>query len=158
MIKILAVGKIKEKAMQQLLSEYLKRLQPYVKIEIMEVADEQAPQTNSDAQNEIVKLKEGERVLARIREQDYVILLDLAGKMMSSEQLAAKFEQLQTYQSCDITFVIGGSLGLSTNLMQRANFRLKISDMTFPHQIVRLLLVEQIYRSYKINAHEPYHK
>lgn len=158
MIKIIAVGKIKEKALLQLIDEYKKRLQPYVKIEMIEVVDEQAPQSNSDAQNEIVKQKEGERVLLKIREQDYLILLDLAGKMISSEQLAQHFNHIQTYQSSDIVFVIGGSLGLSKVLIQRSNYRLKISDMTFPHQIVRLLVLEQIYRAYKINYHEPYHK
>lgn len=158
MIKIISVGKIKEKAMQQLLAEYQKRLQPYVKLEMIEVADEQAPQSNSDAQNELVKQKEGERILAKVKDMDYVILLDLAGKMMSSEELANKITQIQTYQSPDITFVIGGSLGLSPDVIKRANDRLKISDMTFPHQIVRLLVLEQVYRAYKINHNEPYHK
>lgn len=158
MIKIIAVGKIKEKAMQQLLAEYQKRIQPYVKLEIIEVMDEQAPQSNSDAQNELVKQKEGERILAKLKENDYVILLDLAGKMLSSEQLAKKITQIQTYQSPDISFVIGGSLGLFKDVIHRANERLKISDMTFPHQIVRLLVLEQVYRAYKINYHEPYHK
>lgn len=158
MIKIIAIGRIKEKAMQQLINEYMKRLQPYTKLEIIEVNDEPAPQSNSAAQNELVKEKEGQRVLDKIKDQEYVILLDVAGRMMDSEQLAEKLSQIQTYQSSDITFVIGGSLGLSKQLMQRSNLRLKLSDMTFPHQIVRLLILEQIYRAYKINHHEPYHK
>lgn len=158
MIKIIAIGRIKEKAMQQLINEYMKRLQPYTKLEIIEVNDEPAPQSNSDAQNELVKEKEGQRVLDKIKDQEYVILLDVAGRMIDSEQLAEKLSQIQTYQSSDITFVIGGSLGLSKQLIQRSNLRLKLSDMTFPHQIVRLLILEQIYRAYKINHHEPYHK
>lgn len=158
MIKLLAVGKIKDKAMDALLKEYTKRLGAFTKIEIVEVADEQAPQHNSAAQNELVKQKEGERILAKIKEQDYVILLDLHGKMMTSEQFAAHLEQVQTYQSSDITFVIGGSLGLSPALIARASYRWKLSDLTFPHQLVRVLALEQIYRAFMIHHHMPYHK
>lgn len=158
MIKILAVGKLKEKAMQNLIDEYLKRLTAYSKVEIIEVEEFQAPQSNSAAQNEQVKIKEGEKLLARIKDSDYVILLDLWGKQMDSMQLAEQFQQIQTYRTPDITFVIGGSLGLSESLVQRADERLQISRMTFPHQLVRLILIEQIYRCYKINNNEPYHK
>lgn len=158
MIKIIAIGKIKEKPLQQLINEYLKRLRPYVKLEIIEVSDEAAPASNSSALDEAVKKKEGDRVLARLKEQDHVILLDLAGTTMDSERLASAIERIQTYRSCDIAFVIGGSLGVSKELIQRADLRLKLSDMTFPHQLVRLLVLEQIYRAYKILHHEPYHK
>lgn len=158
MIKIIAVGKLKEKALSTLISEYEKRLRPYTKLELIEVADEMAPQSNSQAQNEEVMKKEGERILSKIKDQEYVILLDLHGKMISSEQLAEKLMQIQTYHSSNITFVIGGSLGLSNEVVSRADFRWKLSDLTFTHQIVRVLLLEQIYRSYKINHHEPYHK
>lgn len=158
MIRILSVGKVKEKAMQQCIDEYIKRLQPYHKTEIIEVEDMAAPQSNSQQQNELVKQKEGERLLAKIRKEDVVILLDLQGKMLSSEQLAEKIEEIFTYQGSTINFVIGGSLGLSQQMIQRANFRWKISDLTFPHQLVRLLLVEQIYRSFRILSQEPYHK
>lgn len=158
MIKVVAVGKIKEKAMDALIKEYSKRLSTFTKIEIIEVADEQAPQQNSQAQNEAVKRKEGERILSKIKDQEYVILLDLHGKMMTSEQFANHIEQIQTYQTSTITFVIGGSLGLSPQLIQRANERWKLSDLTFPHQLVRVLMLEQIYRAFMILHHMPYHK
>lgn len=158
MIKVIAVGKLKEKAMDALVKEYCKRLGAFTKIEIIEVPDEQAPQNNSQLQNEAVKKKEGERILAKVKEQEYMILLDLQGKMLSSEALAEHIAKVQTYQSSDITFVIGGSLGLSEEVIQRANYRWKISDLTFPHQLVRVMILEQIYRAYMINNHMPYHK
>lgn len=158
MIKVIAVGRLKEKAMDALVKEYVKRLGAFTKIEIIEVADEQAPQHNSDAQNEIVKKKEGEKILAKIKEQEYVILLDLRGKMFTSEQLAAHIDQVQTYQNSELTFVIGGSLGLSQAVIDRADIRWKLSDLTFPHQLVRVMILEQIYRAYMINHHMPYHK
>lgn len=158
MIKIVAVGKIKEKAMCQQIEEYVKRLRPFTKIEIIEVPDEIAPQQNSDAQNEQVKTKEGERILSKIKEQEYVILLDLWGEMLSSEKFAKKIEQLQTYQSSHITFVIAGSLGPGKNVYQRVNYRWKLSDLTFTHQMTRLLVLEQVYRAYMINHNNPYHK
>lgn len=158
MIKIIAVGKLKEKAMDALVKEYSKRLGAFTKIEVIEVADEQAPQNNSHLQNEAVKKKEGERILSKVKDQDYMILLDLQGKMLSSEALAEHIAKVQTYQSSDITFVIGGSLGLSEEVIQRANYRWKISDLTFPHQLVRVMILEQIYRAYMINNHMPYHK
>lgn len=158
MIRVIAVGRLKEKAMDTLVKEYSKRLSAFTKMEIIEVADEQAPQQNSEAQNEMVKRKEGERILAKIKDAEYVILLDLHGKMLTSEQFAAHIEQVQTYQTSDITFIIGGSLGLSPAVLQRANYRWKLSDLTFPHQLVRVLLLEQIYRSFMILNHMPYHK
>lgn len=158
MMKIIAVGRLKEKAMDTLLKEYQKRLSAFTKLEIIEVADEQAPQNNSQAQNEQVKQKEGERILSKIKDQEYVILLDLHGNMWSSEQLAAHLNKVQTYQNSDITFVIGGSLGLSKDVINRANIRWKLSDLTFPHQLVRVMIAEQIYRAYMINNHMPYHK
>lgn len=158
MIRVVAVGRLKEKAMDTLVKEYSKRLSAFTKMEIIEVADEQAPQQNSEAQNEMVKRKEGERILAKIKDAEYVILLDLHGKMLTSEQFAAHIEQVQTYQTSDITFIIGGSLGLSPAVLQRANYRWKLSDLTFPHQLVRVLLLEQIYRSFMILNHMPYHK
>ncbi len=158
MIKILAVGKQKEKAMRQLTEEYAKRLQAYTKLEILEVADENAPQTLHQAQMEQVKDKEGARLLSHIKDTDKVILLDLAGKMLTSEGLAEKIDQLQTYSGGNIVFVIGGSLGLSQALLHRADFRWKLSDLTFPHQLVRVLLAEQLYRAFTIINHQPYHK
>lgn len=158
MIKVIAVGKLKEKAMRALVEEYAKRIKAFTKFEVIEVPDEMAPQSLSDAQMEQVKEKEGERILAKVKEGDYVILLDLAGHMMSSEQLAEKMASLQTYGTSDITFIIGGSLGLSKEVIQRANTRFKLSDCTFPHQLVRILICEQIYRAFTINHHQPYHK
>ena len=158
MIKIVAVGKLKEKALISLFDEYKKRLKPYTKIELIEVNDEQTLDTNSFAQNEIIKNKEGERILSKIKESEYVVLLDLWGEMINSETFAKKLEDIYTYHSSNITFVIGGSLGLSKDVVKRANFRWKFSDLTFTHQMIRILLMEQIYRAYKINYHEPYHK
>ena len=148
MIRVIAVGRIKEKPMQQCIQEYLKRLQPYCKTEIVEVDDIAAPQSNSPAQNEQAKLKKDETV----------VLLDLKGKSYSSEQLADQLQQIFSYQGSQIAFVIGGSLGVSPEVIARADLRWKMSDLTFPHQLCRLLVLEQIYRSFRILNHEPYHK
>ena len=158
MIKILAVGKIKEKAMLALIDEYRKRLSPFTKVEIVEVSDVHAPQTNSDAENELVKEKEGKRLLAQIKENEFVILLDLWGKMFDSEGFAKKIDQLQTQGNSTLVFVIAGSLGPSKEIVDRSNLRWKLSDLTFTHQMTRLLVLEQIYRAYMINNHRPYHK
>ena len=157
-MKLVCVGKIKEKSLASLIQEYSKRISAYTKLEIIEVDDIMAPQTNSDAQNEQVKYKEGLSILSKIKEKDFVILLDLKGKMLTSEGLSEKIEEIQTYHGSQITFVIGGSLGLSQEVIQRSNFRWKLSDLTFPHQIARLMVLEQIYRSFKIMKNEPYHK
>lgn len=157
-MKIIAVGKIKEKAMRTLIEEYEKRLRPFTKLEIVEVPDEIVQQTNSDAQNEIVKEKEGERLLAKIKEQEFVILLDLWGEMLSSEKLSEKIRNLQIYQNNTITFVIAGSLGPSKRVYERANYCWKLSDLTFTHQMTRVLVVEQIYRTFMIVNNRPYHK
>jgi hypothetical protein len=140
------------------ISEYLKRLIAYEKIEIVEVEDEKTLETNSQQQNEIVKNKEGQRLLKRIKDNEYVILLDLAGKQRSSEQLAQKIASLYVQGNSSLCFVIGGSLGISKAVIQRANDRWCLSLLTFPHQLVRLFLLEQIYRSFRILHHEPYHK
>lgn len=158
MIKIIGVGKIKEKAMNACIEEYVKRCKAFTKLEIIEVSDESIPQNNSEKQNEQAKKIEGERILSKIKDNEYVIVLDLWGETCSSEKFAKKLEEIQTYHSSNITFVIGGSLGLSPQLVQRANFRFKLSDCTFPHQLCRLLLVEQIYRSFMISNNMPYHK
>lgn len=158
MIKILAVGKQKEKAMRQLNDEYIKRLQAFTKIEIIEAADENAPQSLSALQMEQIKDKEGQRLLSHIKDSDTMILLDLAGVMLTSEGLAKKIDQLQTYSGGNIVFAIGGSLGVSKALIKRADFRWKLSDLTFPHQLVRVLVAEQLYRAFTILHHQPYHK
>ena len=158
MIKIIAVGKIKEKALRMQIEEYEKRLRPFTKLEITEVNDEIAPQSNSEAQNEQVKDKEGERILIKIKEQEYVILLDLWGEMLDSEGFAKKIEQVQIYQNSTITFVIAGSLGPSKDVVKRANYRWKLSDLTFTHQMTRVLVLEQIYRAFMIQNNNPDHK
>ena len=158
MIRIIGVGRVKERALQQSIQEYLRRLQPYQKTEIVEVEDLPAPQDNSPAQNDLVRQREGEKILARLKPDDYVILLDLKGKMLSSPELAQKLHDVFTYRSSAIAFVIGGSLGVSPAVIERADFRWQLSELTFPHQLVRLMLTEQLYRSFRILNHEPYHK
>jgi rRNA large subunit m3Psi methyltransferase RlmH len=149
---------MKEKWMQEGAQEYLKRIQAYDKIEMIEVADEKAPESNSAAENEQVKKKEGERLLSRIKEDEYVILLDLAGKTMDSVQLSKKIQDLYTSGRSKIAFVIGGSLGVSNELIARADQRWCLSKNTFPHQLCRIIVLEQIYRGFRILHHEPYHK
>lgn len=157
-IHIISIGKIKEKYLKQGMNEYLKRLSPYAKVDIIELPDEKAPESLSEQEMEQVKEKEGERILAKISPDTYVIALAIEGTMKSSEQLAESLDKLATYGKSKIAFVIGGSLGLSQTVMSRANESLSFSKMTFPHQLMRLILLEQIYRSFKINRGEPYHK
>ncbi len=158
MIRIVACGRVKEKWMQEGIQEYLKRIRPYEKIEVCEVADEKAPESNSEAENTIVKNKEGEKILKQLRDDEYVILLDLAGKTCDSVGLAEKIQDLYNHSKSRIAFVIGGSLGVSDALIRRADMRWKLSDNTFPHQLCRIIVLEQIYRSFRILHHEPYHK
>jgi 23S rRNA (pseudouridine1915-N3)-methyltransferase len=130
----------------------------YAKMEIIEVPDEKAPEHLSEQEMEQVKQKEGERILAKISEDTYVIALAIEGTMKSSEQFAKRLDELATYGKSKIAFVIGGSLGLSKEVMQRADEALSFSKMTFPHQLMRLILLEQVYRAFRINRGEPYHK
>lgn len=155
---IICVGKIKEKFYTQAVDEYVKRLSRYGKLEIIEVADEKTPDQASETVNRIIKDKEGERILAQIREDAYVVVLAIEGKMLDSEELAAKMEALAVSGTSHMTFIIGGSLGLSEKVMKRADFSLSFSKMTFPHQLMRVILLEQIYRGCRIIHHEPYHK
>ncbi|MEH7096435.1 23S rRNA (pseudouridine(1915)-N(3))-methyltransferase RlmH [Neobacillus vireti] len=157
-ISIITVGKLKEKYLRQGIEEYLKRLTAYAKVEMVEVADEKAPEELSELEMLQVKQKEGERILAKISQDTYVIALAIQGKLQSSEELAKNLDQLATYGKSKIAFVIGGSLGLSDEVIKRSNEQLSFSRMTFPHQLMRLILVEQIYRSFRINRNEPYHK
>jgi 23S rRNA (pseudouridine1915-N3)-methyltransferase len=157
-ISIITVGKLKEKYLKQGIEEYVKRLSSYAKLEVMEVSDEKAPEELSMGEMEQVKKKEGERILSKISQDTYVIALAINGKMKSSEELAEDLDKLATYGKSKIAFVIGGSLGLSDEVLNRANEKLSFSKMTFPHQLMRLILVEQIYRAYRINRNEPYHK
>ena len=157
-ISIITVGKLKEKYLKQGIAEYTKRLSAYAKIEEIELADEKAPENLSESDMLIVKQKEGERILAKISPDTHVIALASEGSMKSSAPLAANLARWATYGKSKIAFVIGGSLGLSDDVMKRANETLSFSKMTFPHQLMKLILVEQIYRAFRINRNEPYHK
>lgn len=157
-ITIIAVGKLKEKYWKQAIAEYEKRLSAYTKIDIIEVPDEKAPETMSDKEIEQVKEKEGQRILAKVKPQSTVITLEIQGKMLSSESLAKELDQRMTQGASDFTFIIGGSNGLHQDVMKRSNFALSFSKMTFPHQMMRVVLLEQVYRAFKINRGEAYHK
>lgn len=157
-ITIIAVGKLKEKYLKQGIDEYLKRLSAYAKIQIIEIPDEKAPEELSETEMRLVKQKEGQRIIAKIPNDAHVIALAIEGKMKTSEQLAADLERLMTYGKSKIALVIGGSLGLSDDVLARANEQLSFSKMTFPHQLMRLVLVEQVYRAFRIMRGEPYHK
>ena len=158
-IKIIAVGKIKEKFYKKAIDEYLKRMGAYNKIEIIEVPDEQAPENLSDKEIEMVKDKEGEKILAKISDTDYVITLEILGKQMTSEGFADFIKtEMQEGFGRDMVFVIGGSNGLASEVSQRSNYKLSFSKMTYPHQLMRVILTEQIYRAYRIINGHPYHK
>ena len=157
-ISIVTVGKLKEKYLKAGIAEYAKRLGAYAKIAEVEVADEKAPEQLSEADMEIVKKKEGERILAKIQQDAYVIALAIDGKMKTSEQLAKDMESLMTYGRSKVVFVIGGSLGLHDEVLKRADEKLSFSKMTFPHQLMKLILLEQVYRAFRIMKGEPYHK
>jgi len=157
-IKVVTVGKLKEKYLKQGIAEYVKRLGAYANVDIVEVADEKAPENLSDAEMKAVKEKEGERILGKIDPDAYVITLEIDGKMLTSEALAKKLDELGTYGKSKVVFVIGGSLGLSEHVQKRSDFALSFSNMTFPHQLMRLILLEQVYRAFRIVRGEPYHK
>lgn len=155
---MLAVGKIKEKYLVQGISEYAKRLSRYCKLEIVEVADEKTPDKAGDAVEAQIKETEGRRLLKYIREGDYVVALAIQGRMLDSIELSKLVENLGIQGESSLVFVIGGSLGLSDEVMRRADYLLSFSKMTFPHQMMRMILLEQIYRGYRIMMREPYHK
>lgn len=157
-ITIVCVGKIKEKFYRDALDEYIKRLGRYCKVEIAEVSDEKTVEEASEKEENLVKEKEGERILSKIKEDSYVIALAIEGKKLSSTELADKIESLTINGNSHITFVIGGSLGLAKTVLDKSDMLLSFSDMTFPHQLMRVILAEQIYRSYRIINNEPYHK
>ncbi|MGN0160383.1 MAG: 23S rRNA (pseudouridine(1915)-N(3))-methyltransferase RlmH [Lachnospiraceae bacterium] len=157
-ITIIAVGKIKEKFYRDAIDEYAKRLSRYCKLELVEVADEKTPDNASELENQKIRRKEGERILAHVRDNTYVIVLAIEGKMLDSVELSEKIQKLGVSGVGDITMIIGGSLGLSEEVYGRADFKLSFSKMTFPHQLMRVILLEQIYRAYRIAANEPYHK
>lgn len=157
-ITIICVGKIREKYLKLGIAEFEKRLSAYAKIDIIELPDEKAPEILSEAEMEQVKQKEGARILGKISPSMHVIALAIDGQMLSSEQLADKLDKLATYGKSKIAFIIGGSLGLSDDVLKRANEQISFSKMTFPHQLMRLILLEQVYRGFKILRGEPYHK
>lgn len=157
-ITVIAVGKIKEKFYTDAIAEYSKRLSRYCRLEVIQVADEKTPDGASEAQERQIKEKEGSRILAQIKDGAYVIALAVQGNMLSSEQLASKLNKLGVDGQSQIVLIIGGSLGLSDEVLKRADYHLSFSPMTFPHQLMRVILLEQIYRSYRIISGEPYHK
>ena len=157
-ITVLTVGKIKEKYLKDAIAEYSKRLSKYCKLNIIEVADEKTPDQASAAVEESIREKEGERLLKHIKEDAFVMTLEIQGKQITSEELAGKLEKLGVAGTSHIMFVIGGSIGLSSSVLARSDFALSFSKMTFPHQLMRVILLEQVYRSYRIIQGEPYHK
>lgn len=157
-INIVCVGKIKEKFFSQAIDEYAKRLSKYCKLNIIEVADEKTIDGCSDVVVAQIKDKEGRRILDSIKDDDYVIALAIEGKKLDSVAFSKKIDELGINGVSSISFVIGGSLGLSEDVLKRANYKLSFSDMTFPHQLMRVILLEQIYRCYRIINGEPYHK
>ena len=157
-ISVVCVGKIKEKYLKLGIDEFSKRLSKYCKLEVIELDDEKAPENLSDKEMMMIKEKEGNKILSKIKDNSHVIALAIDGKNLSSEELADTIDNLGVRGTSHIVFVIGGSLGLSDDVIRRANYKLSFSKMTFPHQLMRLILLEQVYRAYRINNGEPYHK
>ena len=157
-ISIIAVGKLKEKYLKMAVDEYSKRLSRYTKLEIIELQDEKTPDNASETVEENIRTKEGERLLKYVRDDAYVITLEINGKQLSSEELAEKIEKLGVQGTSHIMFIIGGSIGLGKEVLARSDYALSFSKMTFPHQLMRVILLEQVYRSYRIINGEPYHK
>lgn len=157
-ITIICVGKIKEKFYRDAIEEYAKRLSKYCKFEIVEVADEKTPDKASAVEEEQIKEKEASRILSKIKPDAYVCTLEIAGKQLSSTELADWMEKTAIGGRSHIAFIIGGSLGLHSSVLQRSDYALSFSKMTFPHQLMRVILSEQIYRAYRIINNEPYHK
>lgn len=159
LVKIIGVGKIKEKFYREAIAEYQKRMTAYNKVEIVEVADEKAPESLSEKEIDQVKTAEGERILAKIKDDAFVVTLEINGKALDSIKFAKLIqdEMLDGFGR-DMVFVIGGSNGLGANVLKRSNYRISFGKMTYPHQLMRVILMEQIYRAYRIINKEPYHK
>jgi 23S rRNA (pseudouridine1915-N3)-methyltransferase len=157
-IKIISIGKVKEKNFLGSINDYTKRLNRYTKMEFISLKQGHTSQEMSDKDIINVKKDEGLRIIDRLAERDYVIALDLEGKEITSEDFAQKIQQLRVAGKSNITFIIGGSHGLSENVLKKSDFRLCFSKMTFPHKLMKVILVEQIYRAFKIITNEPYHK
>lgn len=157
-INIIAVGKIKEKYLKEAINEYSKRLSAFANLQFFEVADEKCPENLSEADKKIVLKKEGEKITQHISKSSFVYALAIDGQKLSSEKFSENIQKQMLGGFSEISFVIGGSLGLSDEVLQRSNYKISFSDMTFPHQLMRVILLEQIYRSFKIMKNEPYHK
>lgn len=157
-ITVITVGKIKEKYLKDAIAEYSKRLSKYCKLEIVEVADEKTPDNASETVEEALRSKEAERILKYIKDDAFIVTLEINGKQLSSEELADRIDKLGIQGTSHIIFIIGGSIGLGKEVLAKSNFALSFSKMTFPHQLMRVVLLEQIYRSYRIINGEPYHK
>ncbi len=157
-ITVISVGKIKEKYFTGAIEEYAKRLSRYCKLELIEVADEKTPDGASEGLELQIKEKEGERILQKIPDGAFVVALAIDGKMLDSEELANQMERWNVGGISHVVFLIGGSLGLAPTVLKRADYKLSFSKMTFPHQLMRVILLEQVYRSFRIRNHEPYHK
>ena len=157
-ITVITVGKIKERYLKDAITEYTKRLSKYCKLEIVEVADEKTLEQASEVVESGIRRKEGERILRHIKDDMFVITLEIQGKLLTSEELADKIETLAIQGKSHLAFIIGGSIGLGEEVLRRSDFSLSFSKMTFPHQLMRVILLEQIYRSYRIIQVEPYHK
>lgn len=157
-ITLITVGKIKEKYLKDAIAEYSKRLSRYCKLEVVEVADEKTPDNASETVENAIREKEAERILKYIKEDAYIITLEINGRQLSSEELAEKIEKLGIQGISHIIFIIGGSIGLGKAVLDKSDFALSFSKMTFPHQLMRVILLEQVYRSYRIINGEPYHK
>ncbi len=157
-ITLITVGKLKEKYWRDAIAEYAKRLSRYCKLEMVEVADENTPDNASELLELQIKQKEGKRILDKIPDRAYVIATAILGKQMDSVEFSEKMERLGVQGQSNLVFVIGGSLGLSDEVLKRADEQISFSKMTYPHQMMRVILLEQIYRGYRIANHEPYHK
>ena len=157
-ITLISVGKLKEKYLKEAIDEYSKRLKRYCKLEIIELPDEKTPDNESEKEELQIKDKEGELILSKIKDNSYVIAMDLKGKHITSEEFSGLIQDLGVTGNPNITFIIGGSLGLSQKVISRANYKLCFSKMTFPHQLFRVMLLEQVYRAFRIMKNEPYHK
>lgn len=157
-INIIAVGKLKEKYLKDGIAEFTKRLKPHAKIDIIEIPDESVPETLSDSEIEKAKDMEGEKILKKIKQGDYCITLEIQAKQLSSEKFAKKIQDLALTGNSTINFIIGGSNGLSKSVLEISDYSLSFSEMTFPHQLMRLILIEQIYRAFRIINNYPYHK
>ena len=157
-IKLVTLGKLKEKYLKEGIAEYSKRLSRFTKVEIIELADEKTPDRASDSENAKILYVEGNRILSKIGEREFVVVLAIEGKTLSSEEFSKQLEQASINGSSTLTFVIGGSLGLSKEVKKRANLSVSFGRLTLPHQLMRLVLVEQIYRAFTIQQGSPYHK